>query len=539
MTVRACAALLTTLALTLLPAAAEARRSADEQDDGRKLTLLPLARQLGLRYQPATTVAEPETIEGRHAGPSEPLDESGGKHGEADETPGGDDHAQKGGHHSSRLTEEKIPLQLEGFPKRPKPILELGPNFLGTGTLKKGLKLPTGATWQPAFLAFGTLRTAVQTFDNGSEQVTEAAARLDLFGNLQLSGTERLVIGFRNFDENGMFTSYVFDADREGLDGYQDELNTEVSSLFFEGDFGEIFPNLSKNDFARTDWGFSVGRQPMLFQEGLLINDVIDGVGLTRNTLLPNGTSNVRLTFFYGWNELNRTNREAGRANLEDESAELVALLTSTDFRRSTVDIDATYVFSDFGDLANLGISAVQRIGKMNSSFRVVASRAVDEETAFSTDGVLVFSELSWTPHYNHNLVYFNTFAAFDDYSASSRDPAVAGPLGRAGINFASVGLGRFGAPLSNQARDVAGGAFGYQRFWDNTRKQFLVEVGARVGTSSSVEDQAAATFRYQQAMLRHFVLRVDAFGGLRESLLPGLDDDTLYGARLELITKF
>ena len=43
-----------------------------------------------------------------------------------------------------------------------------------------------------------------------------------------------------------------------------DELNGELVSLFFEGDFGEIFPNLSRDDFSATDVGFSVGRQPLL-----------------------------------------------------------------------------------------------------------------------------------------------------------------------------------------------------------------------------------------------------------------------------------
>jgi len=123
-----------------------------------------------------------------------------------------DDDKKHGDKHSSRLTDEHIPLQLEGFPQRPRPILEIGENFLGTGTLNQGIKLPTGAVWQPYFMVFGTYRSGLQTFDNGHDQVSEWANRFDLFGNLYLTFTERILIGFRPFDQNGRFTSYFLRA---------------------------------------------------------------------------------------------------------------------------------------------------------------------------------------------------------------------------------------------------------------------------------------------------------------------------------------
>jgi len=346
-------------------------------------------------------------------------------------------------HHSSRLTDELIPLQVEGVPERPKFLLELGNPYLGTGRIKPGFELPTGAVWQPSFILFGTLRTAVQTFHDGSAERTEWANRLDLFGNLQLSGSERVVIGLRNLDRNGRFTSYVFEPELD--DPFVDELNSDIQALFFEGDFGEIFPNLDREDFGRTDIGFSIGRQPLFFQEGMLINDSVDGIGLTRNTLLPRNTSNFRLTFFVGLDNIDRS-------QLEDESATLLALLTSTDVRRSTIDVDLTWVGGDelTGDQFAVGISAVQRLGATNSSFRLLSSFAGGEETPFATDGILLFSELSWTPTRTHDLFYVNTFAAFDQFSPAVSGPAVGGPLGRAGITFAAVGLGSYGAPLSS-----------------------------------------------------------------------------------------
>ncbi len=447
-------------------------------------------------------------------------------------------------HHSSALTHELIPLQLEGFPERPRYLLELGNPYLGTGRIKPGIQLPTGAVWQPSLIVFGTLRTAFQSFERGDTRFTELAGRLDLFANLQLSGTERLVVGFRNLDREGRFTSYILEPDPGdaafqaafGDDGdrFREELNAEIQSLYFEGDFGEIFPKLDSDDFGRSDVGFSVGRQPLQFQEGMLIEDSIDGVGLTRNTLLPKGTSNFRATLFVGVDEIHR-------ANVEDRAAEIVALLTSTDVRRSTIDVDLVYVSGSetSGDLIAGGISTVQRIGVRNTSLRLLASHAVDAETAQSTDGAVLFGELSWTPHYTDDLIYFTGFVAVDEFSSAARGPATGGPLGRAGINFAAVGLGSYGAPLSSRARDVAGGAFGYQRFYGPAkRRQLLAEVGLRLGTASDVTDSAAATVRYQMALGRRLVLVWDGFVGRRDGGALGADE-TLYGGRFELVVKF
>lgn len=431
--------------------------------------------------------------------------------------------------HGSALSDEAIPLQIDTMPARPKPLLEWGEPFLGTGTLSAGFELPTGAVWQPSLLAFGSFRTAVQSngFDPvfGDARTTEAVARLDLFANLQLSGSERLVLGFRNLDQDNRFTSYVFDSDIPGLeDGSQEEFNAEIGSLFFEGDIGEIFPNISPNDFLPTDIGFSVGRQPLFFQEGMLINDIIDGIGFTLNSMQPRNTSNLRTTLFFGWNEVNRF-------NIPRDSGRLVALLTSVDMTATTMDIDATYLEGENGqeDAFNFGISAVQRLGLINTSFRLLASLV--DTAGERTEGFLAFSEVSWTPHYTHDLVYITNFWVMDTYAAAASGPGTGGPLGRAGINFAAVGLGNYGAPLSSAASDVAGGAVGYQKFFDHTRQQLIVELGARVGTADEIPDQFGLTGRYQIALGRRYVIVTDAFANHGEAY----DEDLFFGGRIEL----
>lgn len=477
-------------------------------------------------------LAEP-TSSGGESAPEETHGHDGSHEAEQDAAPG-KGHGK--GHGSSRLSDVAIPLA--DLPDRPKPLVELGEPFLGTGTLKPGIELPTGAVWQPSLLLFGNLRLAAQSFepDDGLGRISEVAARLDLFANLQLSGSERLVVGIRATDGGGQFTSYFLEHPDPDLDGkFRDTLDADLEVLFFEGDFGEIFPDLDRDDFGSLDIGFSVGRQQMLFQEGLLINDTIDGIGLTRNTLLPGNSSNFRLTAFYGWGNLDSSFGA-------ERDGELFALLSSTDLRKSTLDVDVAYLSTDdgSGDLVAGGLSAVQRLGRTNSSFRLLASRTVDEETALAGDGFLLFNELSWVPHGTHDLVYFNSFWAVDRYTPVARGVGGAGggPLGRAGINFASVDIGSFDAPLSSRAHDVVGGAVGYQRFFDHTRKQLLLELGFRFGTRGDEGDDAqAATLRYQAAQGQRLVWVFDAFVARRELLGGG--DEVPYGGRVELVVKF
>ena len=58
------------------------------------------------------------------------------------------------------------PPQTEEVGDRLEPLVELGNDFLGQGTLGDGIELPTGAVWRPSLLVFGTLRSALQTWDD-------------------------------------------------------------------------------------------------------------------------------------------------------------------------------------------------------------------------------------------------------------------------------------------------------------------------------------------------------------------------------------
>lgn len=431
---------------------------------------------------------------------------------------------------TSRISDDSAPvIDVHNYPQRPKPLLEWGNKFLGTGNIGKGIELPTGAVWQPSLLVFGTWRNGLQSFKNSAGVTTdEFATRLDLFANLQLSGSERILLGLRPLDSNGRFTSYQFSPDRE--DKWQSEENLDIQTLFFEGDFGEIFPNLDTKDQKNYDIGFSLGRQPLSYQAGMLINDNIDAIGITRNTLLPKGGSDLQITFLFGWNDVHRGN------NIETDDTQLYGLFVSTDRPKTTLNFDLVYVNDNSGDSDGVfwGVSDVRRIGHYNLSTRLLGSHAINDESATVGDGNLLFAELSWVPAWTHDNVYINAFWGIDNFTSAARDPATGGPLGRTGILFAAIGLGNYGAPLGNQAQDAYGAAIGYQQFISPIKNQFIYELGFRKNEQEFNDDlSVAAAVRYSHVLTQRTLIQFDVFGSLNETLSDG------HGFRFEVRTEF
>lgn len=429
-------------------------------------------------------------------------------------------------------------IGLQPIPPRPDLVLQWNEEFLAPGFLEQGICLPGGAVWRPSLWVFGTYRTGINYFENGAGGKTvEWANRLDLFSQLNLSGTERILFGIRPLDEERgpgrNFTGYDIENGHD-LDGW----NGDIQTLFFEGDFGEIFPYLDWDDFGVLDYGFSIGRQPMSFQQGLLVNeDAIDALTVTRNTLSGNGNLNMRATAVYAWNSINRHNQTGG--NIDDSDAQMAGLFTESDLRHYTVNADVAYVWSGDGidDVIAFGISGIRRFhgfhNTYNSSTHILASFPTTGETNLAGQGELLFSQLSWTPHHTHDLIFLNTFWAIDQFTSASRGPLGGGPLGQTGLLFSAAGLGRYGAPLSNQASNTAGGSLGYQMFFNHTKEQIVVEIGGRSDTDGVNNAAIAGGIRYQRALDQHWLIVVDAFVGKQESR------NVSQGSRVELQMKF
>jgi hypothetical protein len=448
---------------------------------------------------------------------------------------------------SGTFSDQPAPMDLAGSPERPPPLLEFGDRFLGTGNLQKGITLPTGEVISPNFWVFGTLRSAVQTFDTGAganSRTTEWANRLDIFGNLQFTPTERVLAGWRPVDYragNGAdnFSGYRFEPSPSK--GFVPGFSATPTALFFEGEIGEMFPRLSDHDRKNLDYGFAVGRQPLTLQDGLLANSFeVDMVSVTRNSLRIPGGSTLRLSGFVAFNQIERPNYSTPAvANTRDRGAVLYGLDAAADFPISTVECDLLYESSgNQGHAAYAGLGAVQRFGKVNSTLRAVTSIAVDGNSGKVASGTLLLGQLSYTLPASDDLVYLDGYWGIDRFSSAVRDPTAGGPLGDVGILTAAVGLGSYGAPLGNQADHSVGGAIGYQMFFgERHRRQLILELGGRAPTQtpSLARQQAAEGIggRYQQAFGRRFVLVLDVFGARRDA------SGNSCGGRVELETKF
>ena len=409
------------------------------------------------------------------------------------------------------------------FPRRPRRFHIFGDRFLATGDLQEGIRLPTGAVWQPSLFAFGTLRSTLQTFDTGLDGVdsySEWVNRWDINFNLALTPTERILVGFRPLDEAPEFTGYQFDTIDGRDSGFKDPLDGEPSTFFFEGDLGELFPIIDRYDTKGFDVGFAVGRQPIRIQDGFMIDDTLDAIGFTKNNMFFRGTSNVRMTALYAWNNIDRN------GGIEDDNANVFGFFTSTDFRKTSMDLDFAYVASDDktvtaseaetsttfgGNSFHIGAGFIQRVGLLNTRLRINAS-IVDKPSMSSDDGLLLFADMSYTPAYSQNLVYATSFLALDTYSALARRPTAQGPLSPVGILFEGPGIGRIESPIDNTAQDAIGGAVGYQLFFYHTRAQLIAEVGGRIDTKdkSSLGDAIGVALRYQWAMGQRYSWRLD-----------------------------
>ena len=436
------------------------------------------------------------------------------------------------------LKDEVVKFKSVGdIPFRPALFLELGDPFLDTGQLDAGFEVPIlGAIWQPRLWSYLINRTAVQTFDNGAPgrlRDTEIANRMDLYANLQLTGTEKILLGLRPFDNNlpSRFTRYTFDGSNED---FNNELNLDIETLFFEGDIGSLLPKLDRAGIKPIDLGFTVGRQPFTFQEGIILNDTVDAVGFVRNNLVFPNTSNLRISGLWAWDRLDRNDRNRGT------DPNMYGLFVFADTHVSSYNLDMIYVDDNAtdGDAFYIGASAIQRIralGGISSAFRINNSIALDEEIGGNVigDGSLLSAEFSTIVPGSDDIAYFNPFISIGNFTQAGREQILGGPLASLGILFASPNLSTYGAEVSPFTDDVVGFATGYQAFWDDHRRNLILEIAGRHDYDGQGFDQLGLGFQLQQAIGQHIQAQLEGF-----YTFNGERDDGV-GARAELFIVY
>jgi hypothetical protein len=127
----------------------------------------------------------------------------------------------------------------------PRPPIEIGRQQYTSGSYEEsstllGAKNPL----LPGLAVYGDWRTAVAYNSNGGKDIAQVATRLNLDVDFKFTGTERIHAFFTPLQKNNEFTRYEFGGG-DGNDRFNDELDAEPQTLFFEGDFGSLYTGFS------------------------------------------------------------------------------------------------------------------------------------------------------------------------------------------------------------------------------------------------------------------------------------------------------
>ncbi|MEM9352774.1 MAG: hypothetical protein AAGA92_07155 [Planctomycetota bacterium] len=417
----------------------------------------------------------------------------------------------------------------------PRPLVELGLPFYDRGPIPPSRDFlgPTNLV-QPKLYVYGDFRTAVATNRFNGNERTVWANRLNLDIDFAVTATERFHMFWGPLDERNVdFVGVVFDGDDTDYVDAWDGWDERTDALFFEGDLGYIVGGLTGIE-APYDLPFTVGLIPLLFQNGIWVEDAFVGAAATIPAQNSPGWdfSNFDTTVFIGFDEI--TNAGFGG---ENNAGSIVGFTTFIERRGGY--IEAGYAFLD--DSRNLGRShhsfaasyTRRYLNLVSNSVRTIVNTGQDgPRDARSADGVLFLMENSFLTRLPYNVVpYANLFAGFGTPRPAAR---LTGPLRNTGINFETDFL--TGYPfLDDTANDTYGGAVGIDLLGYDYRQQLLLELATvQVMSGSAVAgDQYAFGVRYQKALNNAWLVRADAMHGWLENA------DDIFGGRVELRRKF
>ena len=362
-----------------------------------------------------------------------------------------------------------------------RPLLELGRELYVEGPFQES---PTILGKKNLMLAdlqvFGDWRTAVGEDDNGGNHFGTVATRVDLDVDLKLTATERFHVFLRPFERNGELTRWDFDGKDQDSQGI---FNPNPLAYFFEGDLARIAAGITDHETG-LDLPFTVGLIPLLFQNGIWVQDAFLGGAFTipakHSTFFD--ISNFDITFFGGFDQvdspaiINNNGQPALHNDLVGFNAFIEAL-------QGYFEIGYGYTKGDGGldDLSyhNFAIAYSRRYRDWwSNSLRFILNEGqrADSGTEPTAKGQLLLMENSLigdSPYFL--LPYLNLFAGFDRPQPLVRGPGTGGVLVNTGILFESDGLTGF-PTLNAGAANRYGGAFGVEHIFFPTLSPSDVE---------------------------------------------------------------
>lgn len=424
-----------------------------------------------------------------------------------------------------------------------RPLVELGRRQYTSGPFEPGIALlGTKNLIFPGLSIYGDWRTAVAWNDNGAAELGQVATRLNLDIDLKLTSTERLHAFVRPLDQGGNFSRIEFSGDDDDDGEVVKDLNLEA--LFLEGDLGSIMTGFS-DDYSGFDLPFSLGLMPLLFQNGIWMDDAFSGLAFSipaRNSVALD-ISNMDFTFFAGFDKVTSPAILDSDGKVADHNVNIYGATTFIEANQGYWEagyarIDGKGGFNDL-DFHNVTLAHTRRFRNwFSNSMRIVSSFGQDRanDVQQTADGVIVLVENSLiTSKPSTYIPYLNLFAGFDRPQSAARGDGI---LKNTGINFETDGLTGF-PKLDDTGHDTWGGALGVNYLFGLDR-QVVAEVAAvkirgdeNEAGRSAVADQYGFGLRYQQPITKAWIIRSDAMYGIRD------DQEDLFGVRFEVRRKF
>jgi hypothetical protein len=421
-----------------------------------------------------------------------------------------------------------------------RPLIELGmPLYLNGPVPPPNLDCGPTNPSLPRFYLYGEFRAAAAYNDQKGNAKGILADRLNLEWDLWLTSTERFHMSNCPMQRGNNFQRIEFDdGDAEFFDE-MDFFEAENDSLFFEGDLGYMVGGWTGR-YAPFDLPVSAGLIPLVFQNGVWMNDAIVGTAVTipaRNSAWLDW-SNFDVTFFSGFDQVTSPAFDDSQT-----AADVFGVTTMIDAYGGYVE--AGYAFLDDTvnsgrSYNNVGLSYTRRyLNAVSNSMRVIFNTGqngpVDDRTA---QGVLFISENSFLTRWPYNVIpYVNTWVGVDAPQSVARTGAAGGVLFNEGILFQSDNLTGY-PTLDATANNTHGAAIGIDLLSPEFTHQLILEtaivtVFGDEATRNAPGNQYGIGARYQVNISNNSLLRFDAMHGFLE------DTDDVTGVRAEYRRKF
>lgn len=425
----------------------------------------------------------------------------------------------------------------------PRPLIELGREIYREGPLQpSGTGLGITNPTIDQFAIYGDVKAAIAYNDNGAAEIGQAAMQLNLDIDYKFTATERIHAFIQPHNQGQTFTRCEFAADNN--DGCQLELDANINALFLEGDVGALYGGFTGQS-APFDLPFAIGFMPLLFQNGIWVEDAFVGLAATlpaRNSPALD-ISNMDITAFVAFDKVSSKGVLDRFGVVADHNVNLYGVKAFLETMKGY--LEAGYAYTDGRDglkdqsYHNMTMAFSRRYGGLlSNSVRFIWNFGQDRNgLRQNADGVLLLVENSFITSQPTVLVpYLNLFVGLDRPQSLARDGAAGGVLKNTGINFETDNLTAF-PKLDDTANNTFGGALGLQYLF-GLDQQIVVEaatvqVMGQARDRAARGDQYALGARYQLPLDKAWIVRADAMGAIREN------DENLFGVRLEIRRKF